>query len=145
MAAGFVLVADPGNTEYRVFTIASQAYTIGDAVDVSRTAATVIPSTSASVNNATRGVAMQTVTASATTLLVCLATDRQRWTADTTNTANAAHNYQRMVFGASARIINNTGTDSTTSSGIFEQLGLAPLMGANRIVGRFLTTTNITA
>lgn len=144
MAQGFVLIADPDNTEFRTFTIASQAYTLGDSVDVSRTAATVIPSTATSVNNATRGVAMQTVTNTATTLLVALVTPRQKWGADTTNTANAAHNFQRMIFGATARLINNTGTDSTTSSGIFEQLGVLTTT-TTRIVGRFLATTNITA
>lgn len=141
MARGFQLLADPDTTEYRQFVIVSQAYTIGDSVDVSRTAADVVPSTASSVTYGIRGVAMETKTASDTTLLVALCTSRQRWTADVTNAANAAHNGQRMILTDKATV-NNTGTDSTTSSGVFEQLGV---VGTTRIVGRFLAAANITA
>lgn len=141
MSKGFILIADPQNTEFRQFTIASQAYTIGDSVDMSRTAGTVVPSTASSVTYGIRGVAMQTVTSSATTLLVALFTSSQKWSADVTNAANTAHNGQRMIL-TDVRTVNNTGTDSTTSSGVFEQLGV---VGTNRIVGRFLAAANITA
>lgn len=141
MAIGFKLIADPDNTEYRVFTIVSQAYTIGDSVDISRTAADVVPSTSSSTTIGIRGVAMQTVTSSATTLLVALSTSRQRWTADVTNAANTAHNGQRMVLTDKATV-NNTGTDSTSATAVFEQIGV---VGTTRIVGRFLANANVTA
>ena len=144
MARGFVLQADPRNTEYRTFVIASQAYTIGDLVDVSRTAADVVPSTSSSVTYGVRGVAMETKLSTDTTLLVALANADQRWTADTTNAANTAHNGQRMVL-TDQRTVNNTGTDSTTVNGVFEQLGTVAQTNANRIVGRILATVNITA
>ena len=141
MAKGFILQADPNTTEYRNFAIVSQAYTIGDAVMVSRTAADVIPATSSTPTYGIRGVAMETVTTAATTLLVALATQFQRWTADVTNAADATHNGQRMVL-TDARTVNNTGTASTTEYGIFEQLGI---VGTSRNVGRFLTAANITA
>ncbi len=143
MSTGFKLVADPGNTEYRVFTIVSQAYTIGDSVDVSRTAADVVPSTASSVTYGIRGVAMETVTSAATQLLVCLANERQRWTADVTNTPVSTDNGQRMILTDKATV-NNTHTDSTTASGVFEQIGVVDATG-KRIVGRFLVAANITA
>ena len=143
MSIGFRLAADPGVTEYRVFAIVSQAYTVGDSVDVSRTAADVVPSTSSSLTYGIRGVAMETVTSAATTLLVALCNPWQRWTADVTNAPNTAHNGQRMVL-TDARTVNNTGTDSTSASGVFEQLGVQDSTG-KRIVGRFLAAANITA
>ena len=143
MSIGFRLVADPDVTEYRQFAIVSQAYTIGDSVDISRTAADVVPSTSSSVTYGIRGVAMETVTSAATTLLVALSTPRQRWTADVTNTPVATDNGQRMVL-TDVRTVNNTHTDSTTSSAVFEQLGVQDATG-KRIVGRFLNASNVTA
>ncbi len=143
MAIGFKLIADPDTTEYRVYTISSQAYTIGDSVDVSRSAATVVPSTATSTTLGIRGVAMETVTSAATALLVCIAKSTQRWTADVTNAPSTTHNGQRMIL-TDARTVNNTGTDSTTSSGVFEQLGVQDTTG-KRIVGRFLAAANITA
>lgn len=141
MAIGFSLIADPGNTEYRVFTISSQAYTIGDCVDMSRTAATVTPSTSSSTTVTIRGVAMETVASSATSLLVALANSAQRWKGDTTNTANVTHNGQRMKL-TDKSTINNTGTDDTSANAVFEQLGT---VSTTRIVGRFLAAANVTA
>lgn len=143
MAIGFKLIAEPGTTEYRVFTVASQAYTIGDSVDVSRTAATVVPSTATSTTLGIRGVAMETVTSAATSLLVALCDARQRWSADVTNAPVTTDNYQRMILTDKATV-NNTHTDSTTSSGVFEQLGVVDTTG-KRIVGRFLAAANVTA
>lgn len=134
------MLADPNTTEYRQFAIVSQAYTIGDSVDVSRTAADVIPSTSASVGYTLRGVAMETKASTDTTLLVALSNSQQRWTADTTNAPNVAHNGQRMALTDKATV-NNTGTDSTSATAVFEQIGVV----GTRIVGRFLAVANVTA
>jgi hypothetical protein len=128
MAIGFKLIADPSNTEYRVMTIASQSYTVGDLVAVSRSAATVIPATSATITNNVFGVAMETVTSSATTLLCCIARPQQRFSADVTNATNTAHNLQRMVL-TDARTVNNTGTDDTTTAAIVTQLGVVDATG----------------
>ncbi len=141
MAVGFKLIADPDATEFRTFTIASQAYTLGDIVDVSRTAGTVTPSTASSTTVTIRGVAMQTVTSAATSLLVCLASARQKWSADYTNATNVAHNGQRMVLTDKATV-NNTGTDSTSASAVWEQLATA---SSTRGVGRLLAAANVTA
>lgn len=141
MAVGFKLIADPDTTEFRTHTIASQAYTLGDLVDVSRTAGTVTPSTASSTTVTIRGVAMQTVTSAATTLLIALASPRQRWTVDAVNATNTAHNGQRMILTDKATV-NNTGTDSTSASAVFEQLATA---SSTRLLGRLLAAANLTA
>ena len=132
--AGFSLIKDAGVTEYRTYTISSQAFTIGDLVDTSRTAGTVTPSTSTSTTYTIRGVAMQTVTTAATSLLIALATPFQLWKVPATNTTNTAHNGQRMVLTDKATI-NNTGTDSTATTGVFEQFGVN---STTVLVGRLL-------
>lgn len=136
MAIEFKLVSDPEPTVYRLMTIASQAYAIGDAVAFSRSAGTVIPATSSTITANIFGVAMSVQTSSDTTLLVALANDKQIWSADTANTANTAHNYQRMAL-STAQTVNNTGTDQTGTSGVFEQQGVLNTT-TTRIVGRFL-------
>lgn len=143
MATGFKLIADPNNTEFRVFTISSQAFTIGDLVDMSRTAGTVTPATASSTTVSIRAVAMETVTSAATSMLTALVQPWQRWSADTTNTPVSTDNGQRMILTDKATV-NNTHTDSTTSSGVFEQLGVVDATG-KRIVGRILAASNVTA
>ena len=118
-------------------TIASQAYAIGDAVQWSRSAADVIPATSSTITANIAGVAVSTQISTDTTLLIALASDTQTWSADATNAPNTAHNYQRMAL-TDKGTVNNTGTDQTGTSGIFEQQGIAPNGISTRIVGRFL-------
>lgn len=143
MSQGFKLIADPDTTEYRQFAIVSQAYAIGDSVDVSRTAADVVPSTSSSTTVTIRGVALETKTTADTTLLVALCKPTQRWTADVTNAPVTTDNGQRMVL-TDVRTVNNTHTDATGPTGVFEQLGVQDATG-KRIVGRFLSAANVTA
>lgn len=143
MAIGFKLIADPDNTEFRTYTIATQAYTIGDLIDVSRTTGGIVPSTASSTTVTIRGVSMQTVTSAATTLLVALVSPRQRWVADNTNTPNVTHNNQRMILTDKATV-NNTGTDSTSASAVWEQLGVVDAT-AKRSMGRLLAAPNLTA
>ena len=137
MATEFRLIADSQPTVYKLVTIASQAYAIGDAVQWSRSAADVIPATSSTITANIAGVAVSTQVSTDTTLLIALASDTQTWSADATNTPNTAHNYQRMAL-TDKGTVNNTGTDQTGTSGIFEQEGIAPNGISTRIVGRFL-------
>lgn len=134
MAIEFKLLADIGDAEFKIYTIASQAYAIGDLVMLSATAGTVVPATSASTPSKLIGVAMEAKTSADTSLLVALVNSRQIWQADVTNTANTAHNMQRMVL-TDKGTVNNTGTDSTASTAVFRQEGVS---GTTRIVGRFL-------
>jgi hypothetical protein len=137
MAQEFKLIADSVPTVYKVVTIASQAYAIGDAVQWSRTAADVTPATSSTITANIAGVAVSAQTSADTTLLIALASDTQTWAADATNAPNITHNYQRMAL-TDKGTVNNTGSDQTGTSGIFEQTGIYPGGVTTRIVGRFL-------
>ena len=137
MAVEFRLESDPEVTVYKLMTIASQAYAIGDAVAFSRSAATVIPATSATITANIVGVAVSAQVSTDTTLLVALLTDKQVWSADVTNTAVTTDNYQRMAL-TDKGTVNNSHSDQTGTSGIFEQWGINPAGSTTRIVGRFL-------
>lgn len=140
MAIGFKLITDPvESTEYRNVRVASQAYTIGDAVmaDLASDAVDVVPATSSAKTTIIYGVAMETVTSAATSLLVALITNAQRWSADTTNNSNTNHNMERMILTDKATV-NNTGTDDTSVNAVFQQYGIIGAVSAKRIVGRFL-------
>ncbi len=139
--AGFVLRKDPGNTVYKNVPVASQAYTIGDAVMLDRTADAVgvIPATSATTTANIYGVAMATVANTATELLVALITPEQEWEVAATNTVTANDNGERMVL-TNASTVNNTHTDS--ASGIFLQTGM---ITTSKIIGNFIKGADITA
>ena len=146
MAKSCQLVGGNESPEYKNVRIYQQAYTIGDIVMLDRTAEAaavgvdVVPATSSTITANIYGVAMETVTTAATTLLICIVTPKQYWAVDTTNTATLNDNMQRMIVGASAALINNTHTDA--AGGIFQQTGY---ISANRIVGRFLPGFDVTA
>lgn len=144
MAIGFKLLKESAQDEFRNVRIASQAYTIGDLVmaDYTADAVDVVPATAASKTTNIYGVAMETVASTATTMLICVISPGQYWTADTTNTPATNDTMQRMILTDKATV-NNTHTDDTTVSAVFQQTGVVDTTG-KRIVGRFLTS-NVSA
>jgi len=142
----FSLIKDTQETEYVKVRIASQAYTIGDAVYLDRTADAidVLP---VSVGNGTPnsifGVAMETVTSSATELLVAVIQPWQVWKVDATNASVVNDKYQRMIIGAGAGIVNNSHTDVAGSTAIFQQTGVVGALSDAKLVGNFLKIDGI--
>ncbi len=137
----FSLFKDTQETEYITVRIASQAYTIGDLVYLDRTSDStdVLPvSVGNGTPNSVFGVAMQTVTSAATTLLVAIAQPWQVWRASSTNNSSANHNYQRMIIGADAGTVNNTGSDVSGSTAIFQQVGITGVASAKLVLGNIL-------
>lgn len=135
MAIEFKLIGGMDNVEYKVLrTSGAQAYAIGDAAMLDRTAdgTDVVPATAATITANIYAVAVETIAATATSGLFAILSSRQQWQADTTNTATTNDNQQRMVL-TDKGTVNNTHTDS--AAGIFQQTGV---VGTNRIVGRFL-------
>jgi hypothetical protein len=59
------------------------------------------------------------------------------WLVNSTNNSNAAHNGQRMVLGANAYTVNNTGT--TSAVGIVEQVDVFGATGDKKILVKFVT------
>ena len=137
------LIRDDATTDpnVKVRTSGSQAYTRGDMVMCDRTSdgTDVIPATASSVSDNLFGIAAETIASTVTTLLVTPIkfSRTQIWGADSTNNSNSNHRYQRMVVGASARIINNTGTDVTLATGVFTQTGELGAASAKQITGYF--------
>lgn len=144
--AGFSLVKEPQETEYEKLRIASQAYTIGDAVMLDRTsnAVDVVPATASTTTFGIYGVAMETVAATATELLVCIVDVRQKWLADVTNNSNSNHRYLRAIL-TNKSVVNNTGADDTSKEAIFMQTQESGAASAKKIVGKFLKVANVTA
>ncbi len=125
--AGFRLVKNLNDVEYNVYTISSQAFTIGDCVMRSTTAGTVIPSTSSTDGDTLIGVAMETVASGATELLVAKIEPSQVWECEVANTINTAHNLRKSVL-TDANTVNNT-TDSVADAAIVMQIGASGAKG----------------
>lgn len=134
------------DTEYQKVRIASQAYTIGDALmlDTTSDAIDVVPATSSTTTYGIYGVAMETVANTATALLICIIDPTQIWEVDVTNNSNVNHNYQHMVLTDKATV-NNTGTDSSAATAVFLQTGTIGATTDKKIVGKFLKVANVTA
>lgn len=134
---------DPNTTEFKKVRVASQAYARGDLVMLDRTSDSVdvVPATSSATTTRIYGVALETVTSSATELLVALVNAQQEWSVESANTASANHNYQRMVL-TDANTVNNTGTDDTNDEAVFMQTGV---LGTTSIIGKLLKVANVTA
>src|SRR3990167_10965857 len=124
MAAGAYLVKDPEATVFEKVRVASQAYTIGDIVMLDRTADAidVVPATSATTTTNLYGVAVKTVTSSATELLITVITSDQEWLLQSSADAVVNDKMQRMIL-TDANTVNNTHTDNTTKEAVFMQTG----------------------
>ena len=142
MAIEFKLIGGKDNPEYKILrTSGSQAYVIGDAVMLDRTADAidVNPATLSTITANIYAVSVAAIAATDTSGLFCLLNKEQLWQADSANTATTDDNNQRMVL-TNKGVVNNTHTDSAT--GIFQQTGV---LGTTRIVGRFLVGADTTA
>lgn len=135
----FKLVKEGPETRYRKVRVASQAYTTGDVVmlDTGSDSTDVIPATAATTPGNLFGVAMETVPATATSLLVCVISPDQQWEATASNTASLNHNYLHMLL-TDCTAVNNT-TNNTTDEAIFLQTGI---VSATKIVGSFSNFNN---
>ncbi len=146
MAIGFKLVKENTDPIYKKLRIASQAYTLGDAVmlDTTADAVDVVPATASTVTANIYAVAMETVTSSATEALFCLIDPTQEWSVDCANTPSTNDNMQKMIL-TDKSTVNNTHTNSTSAAAVFLQLGVVGAASAKRIVGNILRVPNVTA
>lgn len=144
MAIGFKLLKESAQDEFKSVRVASQAYTIGDLVmaDYTADAVDVVPATASAKTTNIYGVAMETVTNTATSLLIALINPAQSWVADATNAPVTNDNMERMILTDKATV-NNTHTDDTSVNAVFQQTGVVDATG-KRIVGRFLIS-NVSA
>lgn len=135
--AGFNLKQNLNEAEFRrVRTSGSQAYTIGDAVmaDPTSDSTDVVPATSSTTHQNILGIAVETIAATATSLLIAIIEPSQVWECETANAVNANHNYQNMVL-TDANTVNNTGTDSVADQAVVQQVGVLGSKGLFRFRG----------
>lgn len=117
-------------------TISATAFSVGDLLQYSRTAGTVIIASATTEVDNLAGVCVKATTTADTKILLQKIEKGDVYEVDSLNAANAAHNYQRMIWGA-GNTANNTGTDVTGDTGIFMQTGV---VGTSKIVGEFTTS-----
>ena len=142
----FKLIKDTQETEIVTVRIASQAYTIGDLVYLDRVSdgTDVLPvSVGNGTQNSVYGVAAQTVTSAATTLDVYVVQPWQVWQVASTNNAVVNDKFTRMIIGANPGTVNNTGTDVSGSTAIFQQTGVVGALTAKQLVGNILKITGV--
>lgn len=142
----FKLIKDANDTVLEKVRIASQAYTIGDAVMLDRTSdgIDVVPATSSTTTTNIYGVAMETVASSATELLIAVITPGQVWEVEAANNSVVNNKMQRMLL-TDANTVNNTGTDNTTDEAVFMQTGVVGALADKKLVGKILKVANVTA
>lgn len=100
----------------------------------------LVAATSSSTRATLCGVANQSISAG-DALTQCPVFDpytQDVWIADSTNNSNTAHNGQDMILGASAGIVNNTGT--TSAVGVVRQVGTYGAAADKKILVTFLST-----
>jgi hypothetical protein len=118
--------------------ISSTAFAIGDLVQYSRTGAVVESASATTEVDNIAGVVAEATTTADTYVLLQRIMPGDVYEVGTINNSNAAHNYQRMIWGA-AHTANNTGTDVATDTGIFMQTGVIGAVADKKIVGEFTT------
>lgn len=137
--AGFKLVKNMNDVQFERVRIASQAYTIGDAVMLDRTSDSVdvVPATSSTTTKEIYAIAMETVASTATSLLVAIIEPSQVWECESANNTSANHIGQRAVL-TDANTVNNTGTDSATDEAVCLITGFVGAVADKRILVKFL-------
>jgi len=97
-----------------------------------------VNASSASTTATIAGVCNQTIAAAEalTQVPVIELFQNDVWLVDSTNNSNTAHNGQRMVLGANAYTVNNTGT--TSAVGIVEQVDTFGATTDKKILVKFV-------
>lgn len=99
----------------------------------------LVAATSSSTVATLAGIANKTISATVDTETQCLVIkldENDTFLVDSTNNSDATHNGQDMVLGASAGIVNNTGT--TSAVGVVKQVGTFGPAADKKILVSFL-------
>jgi len=118
--------------------ISATAFAIGDLLQYSRTAGTVVSADANTEVDNLAGICVEATTTADTFVLLQRIMPGDVYEVGTVNNSNAAHNYMRCIWGA-AHTANNTGTDVATDTGIFMQTGVVGAVADKKIVGEFST------
>lgn len=127
------------DSETKERVVSGETLAIGDLVMASRSAGTVTAATASATVSLLQGggiVANPVVSADTKALLFDIVYGAT-YKVSSTNNSNVAHNNMRMVVGANAHTINNTGSDDGTN-GVFIQTGVSGATTDKLILGEFV-------
>jgi hypothetical protein len=127
------------DSETKERVVSGETLAIGDLVMASRSAGTVTAATSSATVSLMQGggITVNAVVSTDTKALIFDIVPGATYIVTSTNNSNIAHNNMRMVVGANAHTINNTGTDDATN-GIFMQTGVIGATTDKKIKGEFI-------
>ncbi len=123
----------------------AEAQTKGMILAVNRSNSNFEKATSSSTTLTVRAVAYGNAVAGDEEVLAVLLNSSQIWEADLTNNSSAAHIGDFMVIGANEGLVNNTGTNDTTTAGVFEFIKPVGDAADKKGLVRFIGPQNITA
>lgn len=118
--------------------ISATAFSVGDILAYDRSNHIVVAASATTTVEDLAGICVEATTTADTSILLQEIVEGDKYIATTTNNSNANHNYQRMIIGANAGTINNTGTDSTNDAAVFMQEGVIGAAADKKIIGRFM-------
>lgn len=99
----------------------------------------VAEASATSTTNNIQCVSQQTLTSSSDGVLAIpiLAGAQQLWEVDTTNNTAANQLMEKMIIGANAGVINNTGTDVVINTGVFTAIAISGVASDKKLIGFF--------
>ena len=129
----FKVNKDINDSPLKVLTMTSATYAVGDLVELVNGTTSWAKCTSSSNHFTRKAITMASGT-TVTSLLCMELNGTEEVQAESTNTANTAHNGDYMVL-SDENTVNNTGTTSSAQTACFVQDGVA---GTTQIVGRVI-------
>ena len=137
--AGFNVLGDVNDTALKRVDVSTLTAAIGDLLELVAGATTWAKTTSSTNFFTRKGILMETLTSASTALILEL-DGSEKVEADATNTANTAHNGDRMVL-TDENAVNNTGTDNTGQTACFVQDNTG--RNTTKIVGRVIVGSGV--
>ena len=137
---GFKVLADIDDKGLKYVPISSLAVTTGDLLEITAGSTTWAAVTSSSNYFSRKAIAMETVTSSATQVLVYELNGTEQVEVDSAITADSAHNGDRML-ATDKDTVNNIGTDNTSQNVVFVQE--KPGSTTTRIIGRVIVGVGV--
>lgn len=137
--AGFSVLKDINDRPLKKVPVSSLTAAIGDLLELTAGSTTWAKVTSSSDHFTPKAILMETLT-SASQALVFELDGTEEVRVEAANTANAAHNGDRMA-ATDENTVNNSGTDVTGQAVVFLQTGIGP--GSTEIVGRVLVGNGV--
>ena len=134
---GFTLVTEKGAEDAIPLAISSLTLAVGDMLMLNVGATTWVAATSSTAHWQRKAVTIQAATSAMTEVLCQEVFPGQMWVAEVANTADTAHNGDRMVL-TDSNTVNNTGTDSAAKEAVFIQSVPVGALSDKRVMGRIV-------